>query len=299
MAYFLALTSAFVYGAADFLGGLTTRRADTFSVVIVSQLAGLILLAVTVPFIPVVAVTHADILWGVLAGLCGSTGVALLYRGLAVGTMAIVAPTTAVCAVLLPVGVSVVMGERLSTLVIAGIVLALIGIVLVGQEKWGRESSQESGVGDQGSGIPDPRSRIPRFPPGLGLAFLSGIAIGGFYLSLARASADAGMWPLLGARSGSVVLFVAAAMLTGRTVRMPLAVTGMAIACGVIDMLANALYLAATWSGSLSVVVTLSSLYPASTVLLASLFLRERLNRVQVAGVVCALTAVVLIVSGR
>jgi drug/metabolite transporter (DMT)-like permease len=107
------------------------------------------------------------------------------------------------------------------------------------------------------------------------------------------------MWPLLGARTGSVVLFVAAALLTGRTVRMPLAVTGMAIACGVVDMLANALYLAATWSGSLSVVVTLSSLYPASTVLLASLFLRERLNRVQIAGVVCALTAVVFIVSGR
>jgi uncharacterized membrane protein len=293
--YLLALTSAFVYGAADFLGGLTTRRADTFSVVIVSQFAGLLLLAVTVPFMPVIAVTRADVLWGVLAGVCGSTGVALLYRGLAVGTMAIVAPTTAVCAVLLPVAVSVAMGERLSMLVIAGIVLALIGIVLVGQEKWGRRSFVE----DTRDGVSSTNDLRPHFPPGLGLAFLSGIAIGGFYLSLARANADAGMWPLLGARTGSVVLFVAAALLTGRTVRMPLAVTGMAIACGVVDMLANALYLAATWSGSLSVVVTLSSLYPASTVLLASLFLRERLNRVQIAGVVCALTAVVFIVSGR
>lgn len=128
---------------------------------------------------------------------------------------------------------------------------------------------------------------------------MSGVAIGGFYLSLARAGADAGMWPLLAARAGSVVLFVAAAVATGRSVRMPLAVTGMAVACGVLDMLANALYLAATWAGSLSVVVTLASLYPASTVLLAGVFLREKLNRVQVMGVVCVLTAVVLIVSGR
>jgi drug/metabolite transporter (DMT)-like permease len=79
---------------------------------------------------------------------------------------------------------------------------------------------------------------------------------------------------------------------------MPGQVAGLAILCGVIDMLANALYLLAAREGPLSVVVTLSSLYPASTVLLARVVLGERLNLWQVSGVGCALTAVVLIVSG-
>lgn len=277
MPYLLALSSAFVYGAADFIGGLTARRADTFSVVIVSQFAGLILLGVSVPFTDVVAVTRADLLWGALAGVCGSTGVALLYRGLAISTMSVVAPTTAVCAVIVPVVVEVARGERLGAWTVAGIVLALVGIVLVAQEKWGSR---------------------PHFSPGLGLAFLAGIAIGGFYLSLAQASGDAGLWPLLGARSASVVLFVALALATKRTVTMARPAVGMAVACGALDMLANAFYLIATWSGSLSVIVTLSSLYPASTVLLARLFLRERLALLQAIGVVCALVAVLLIVGG-
>lgn len=305
MSYVLALTSAFVYGAADFVGGLTARRADTVSVVIVSQFAGLILLAVTVPFIPVVAVTRADLLWGGLAGICGSTGVALLYRGLAIGTMAIVAPTTAVCAVFLPVAVSLAMGERLSTVVVLGIALALIGIVLIAQES--RSGSDPSPQGsdpysegsDPLSDSGGPKGSIWHVPTGFGLAFLSGVAIGGFYLALSRADGAAGMWPLVGARGSSVALFVVLALATKRTVRMSLPATGMAVACGVADMLANALYLVATWSGSLSAVVTLASLYPASTVLLARLFLRERLNSVQLAGVVCALVAVVMIVGGR
>lgn len=293
MPYLLALSSAFVYGAADFVGGLTARRADTFSVVIVSQFAGLMVLALAIPLMPAASVTRADLLWGGLAGICGSTGVALLYRGLAIGTMAIVAPTTAVCAVILPVAVSLATGETLSTVVALGIALALAGIVLIAQES---RPGSDPGLDPYSGETQISRWRVPA---GFGLAFLSGVAIGGFYLALSRAGDEAGMWPLVSARSGSVALFVVLALATKRTVTMSLPVTGMAIACGVTDMLANALYLAATWSGSLSVVVTLASLYPASTVLLARLFLRERLNNVQIVGVVCALVAVLLVVGGR
>ena len=98
-----ALLSALCYGAADFLGGFTARRANTLAVVVVSQLAGLLLLLMMLPFFPHAAPGRADVLWGALAGVTGGGGVALLYRALAIGVMAAVAPTTAVCAVVIPV----------------------------------------------------------------------------------------------------------------------------------------------------------------------------------------------------
>jgi drug/metabolite transporter (DMT)-like permease len=306
--YLLALGSAVLYGAADFVGGLTSRRADTVAVVLVAQFAGLLSLALLVPLLPAVTPTSQDLLWGAAAGLCGSVGVALLYRGLAIGTMAIVAPTTAVCAVTLPVAYSYVQGEALSTLAVAGILLALVSIVLVAQESR-REPTRAPAESTDGSdhesaaGPPDPTPAAAlavrrRIPPGLGLAFVSGIAVGGFYVALSHARPDAGMWPLLVARGASVTLLGGVAILGGRSLRMPASATAMAVAAGVVDMVANGLYLAATWSGMLSVIVTLSSLYPASTVLLARVFLGERLNTVQSLGVVCALIAVVLIVQG-
>jgi drug/metabolite transporter (DMT)-like permease len=313
--YLLALSSAVLYGAADFIGGFTSRRAETIAVVLVSQVAGFILLALLVPLLPAVAPTARDLMWGASAGVCGSIGVALLYRGLAIGTMAIVAPTTAVCAVILPVAFAATMGERLSTLAVSGIAVALLGIVLLGQETR-RAAAADSGIAPPAADAPAdeeewtagiiaagetaavgalPRRRVP---PGLGLALLSGLAIGGFYLSLARSSPDAGLWPLLVSRGSSVALFGVTAMVRGRSLRMPASAALMALAGGLIDVLANALYLIATWSGALSIVVTLASLYPASTVLLARVFLRERLNGLQVAGVIGALIAVLMIVAG-
>jgi drug/metabolite transporter (DMT)-like permease len=303
VAYFLALGSAVLYGAADFVGGLTSRRADTIAVVLVAQFAGLLSLALLVPLLPAVTPTAQDLAWGAAAGLCGSVGVALLYRGLAIGTMAIVAPTTAVCAVTLPVVYGYARGDALSTLAIAGILLALVSIVLVAQESR-REPLPVARVAtnDDLDGETDPAAPVSsvraRMPPGLGLAFVSGIAVGGFYLALSHARPDAGMWPLLVARAASVTLLGGIAVLGGRSLRMPASATAMAVAAGIVDMVANGLYLAATWSGMLSVIVTLSSLYPASTVLLARLVLGERLNTVQTVGVVCALIAVVLIVQG-
>jgi drug/metabolite transporter (DMT)-like permease len=126
---------------------------------------------------------------------------------------------------------------------------------------------------------------------------VSGVAIGLFLLSLAQTRPEAGMWPILVSRSTSVTLFGLAALVTHRSVRLP-GVTLLTLFCGVIDMTANALYLVAARVGPLSVVVTLASLYPASTVLLARVVLGERLNLRQVAGVACALAAIALIVGG-
>jgi drug/metabolite transporter (DMT)-like permease len=286
MVYLLAIGSALLYGAADFTGGLTTRRAGTIAVVILSQASGLILLALILPLLPDASPSRPDLLWGAAAGLTGGVGVALLYRALAIGTMAVVAPTTAVCAVAIPVVVSMLLGERPVPLALAGIGLGIASIVLVSQQRTVEQPEHQH--------LSSPRTRRT----GVGTALASGVAIGFFFLTLAQTRSEAGMWPILLARLVSVTLFGTVALAGRISVRMPPGTAALAIICGIIDMLANALYLLAVRQGSLSIVVTLSSLYPASTVLLARIVLGERLNLWQITGVFCALAAVVLIVSG-
>ena len=278
----LALGSAILYGAGDFTGGLTTRRAGTIPVVVFSQASGLVLLALLLPFLPDASPSRQDWLWGAAAGLFGGVGVALLYRALAIGTMSVVAPTTAVCAVAIPVLAAIILGERPSSLAVAGIVVGVLSIVLVSLQSPGPEGASTSAG-----------SRA-----GLGTALASGVAIGFFLLSFAQTGPAAGMWPLLAARFVSVGLFGLMAIGGRHQMKMPCSVFLLVVAAGILDMMANALYLLAVRIGPLSVVATLASLYPASTVLLARVVLRERLNPWQVGGVACALAAVILIVRG-
>lgn len=238
------------------------------------------LVAVAIPFLPAASPRPADLWWGAIAGLTGGVGVALLYHALSIGTMSVVAPTTAVAAVALPVLTSIALGERPSGLAVAGIVFGVASIVLV---------SLQTG--------PFASPRAGR-PTGLGTALLAGIGIGLFLLTLAQTRPEAGMWPLLTDRIASVALFAVLAAVGRRSVRLPVALAGLAIGGGALDMIANALYLLAVRIGPLSPVVTLSSLYPASTVLLARGILGERLSRWQITGVVTALVAVMLIVGG-
>jgi drug/metabolite transporter (DMT)-like permease len=278
-----SLASAAVYGAADFLGGLASRRANTIAIVVISQLAGLIVLGLMLPFLPASSPTPNDWIWGAAAGVAGGIGVALLYRALAMGSMALVAPITAVCAVSVPVAASIAFGERPSAGASSGIALAILAIVLVSQ----------SGPASDGSSSAHTRGWS------IATALASGVAIGLFFLALARTGAGAGLWPLVAARGASFGLFVMLALGTRRSMRISVNIAAMAVAGGVLDMLANLLYLVASRHGPLSIVVTLSSLYPASTVLLARLVLGERLNAVQTAGIACALIAVLLIVGTR
>jgi uncharacterized membrane protein len=276
----LALASAACYGAADFIGGLVSRRADTAAVVVVSQVAGLLMIAVALPLLPPATPAAEDWVWGAAAGVAGGTGVALLYRALALGTMAVVAPITAVCAVAVPVIAALALGERPGVQAGAGMAIALLAIVLVSQ------SSSPASV-----------NSTPTARHAIGLALASGVAIGVFFLALARTSASAGLWPLVAARAATIMLFGTWVAAAGRGIAIPRDAWLTVCVGGLLDMTANLLYLLATRAGPLTLVVTLSSLYPASTVLLARLVLGERLSARQSLGVASALIAILLIVS--
>ena len=275
----LAVLASISYGAADFLGGLATKRGSTvFAAVVWSQATGLLLVLLAIPFLPPASPTAADLAWGAATGFFGGIGLALLYRGLAVGVMSVVAPVTAVCAVVIPVGVGLGLGERPTGVALAGVVLALVSIVLISQ-----------------TGPIEPGRRAAT---GVPIAIASGIAIGFFLVCLQRTGLAAGLWPLVPARIVSVG-FIALCGLVARQTLVPRRESWPLVAGGgALDMVANVLYLLAVRRGPLSIVATLTSLYPAGTILLARIVLRERLRLVQQAGVACAVLAIVLIVAG-
>ncbi|HMC55103.1 MAG TPA: EamA family transporter [Gemmatimonadaceae bacterium] len=281
MAFLLAIASSVLYGTADFMGGIAARRTSAVPIVLISQAAGLLLVVALLPVFPHASPTTADLVWGAAAGVAGGTGVALLYHALAIGTMSVVAPTTAVCAVAIPVLASLALGERPELLAIVGIVVGIAAIAFVSLQ-----TPAEPVAGSR------PKSS------GVGVALASGVAVGIFLFALAQAQRGAGLWPLVASRGVSTVLIGTLAFARRTSLRMPRGLIGLTVVCGIVDMMANALYMVAAQIGPLSLVVTLSSLYPASTVILASVVLHERLNVLQKLGVALALVAVVLIVRG-
>ena len=278
LSYALAVLSSITYGAADFLGGLATKRSTMVSVVVFSQLTGLILVLIALPLLPAASPSRVDFAWGAASGLAGGIGVALLYRGLAVGIMSVVAPVTAVCAVIIPLFTGMVLGDRPAVIALFGVMLAIIAIILVSQSGTvERETRRSSGVW---------------------IAIFSGIAIGIFLVCLERTGSSAGLWPLVAARVVSVGFFGLGGIFIRETIIPRRESMRTVIAGGTLDMLANIFYLLAVREGLLSIVATLTSLYPASTIILARLVLGETLRLVQLAGVLCAGAAIVLIVSG-
>jgi drug/metabolite transporter (DMT)-like permease len=281
VAVVLGLVVALTYGAGDFLGGLASRAQSVATVVVASQACGLGLVVVAL-VVDGSDPAAGDVALGVLAGSAGLVGLLLLYRGLAVGTMGVVAPVTAVGAAVVPLAVGLATGERPSPLALVGAAVALAAVVLVA-------SGSEEGGG---------RRAAPAGRSELLLALGAGAGFGLVFVILDATSEDSGFWPLLGARVASVSLVAAWLASAGRPLR-PRPGTGWAVVgAGVLDMTANACYLLAVREGLLSLVAVLSSLYPAATVVLARWFLGERLRPAQVAGLGLGLAGVALIAAG-
>ena len=274
MAALLALLSSLSWGTSDFMGGLAARRVGAVRVLAVSYPAG----AVLITFLALVIIpgnwTWSTVTLGLVAGSIGALAIGLLYAALARGQMGIVSPITAVLSGAVPVVVGLVLGESLSTLALAGVVVAGVAVILV---------SRESG----------PHRRTPFHA--VALAAASGLAIG-FYLSvLGTAPADSGIWVATMGRWVSTLLVLGILVLIIRRTRgntPPLAFPwSLALAAGALDALANAVFQLAAQRGLLAIVAVIGSLYPAATVILARVLLKETLSRIQLLGVVLALAA--------
>ena len=275
MSAFLALLSSMSYGAADFLGGLATRRTGkVFSVVVLSQVAGLAMVLVALA-ITGDDLNSADIGWAAGAGIFGALGLVGLYRGLSIGTMSVVAPLSAVMTALVPVGWGLVSGERPSMLALAAIPVALIAIALV------------SGAAG---------SQVER-GPGLAEAFGAGVGFGIFFILLAQTESSE-LWTLTFARVASISVLSFIAIVGGRGLRPGRGAGWLIVGAGMIDMAANLLFLLAERRGLLSLVSLVTALYPAGTVLLARIVLHERLSRAQLIGLGCAAVGVAMIAAG-
>lgn len=269
----LAAVSALAFGTADFSGGKASRWADPIAVTVVSQMLSLPLLVVLVLVVPGTP-SALDLGWGLLAGVAGAGGVMLLYRALATGVMAVVAPVTAITAAIVPIVAGLVLAHSPGAVALGGAGLAVVAIALV--------SLGERGAARRVSG------RV------LAMALAAGLLFGVFFALLGQADESAGMWPVLAVRVSSVAFGLALAARTGTRLRLGRRVLGWAAAAGLLDSAANALFLAAAGRGHLSVVAAIASLYPASTVLLALAVDRERLRPVQLAGLGFAAAALVL-----
>jgi drug/metabolite transporter (DMT)-like permease len=268
----LGLASAASWGAADFSGGLATRRSSVFGVTIVAQAAGVVLLVVLAFALAEPAPSRAAVGWSSLAGLVGSVGIAALYRALAVGQMGIAAPVTAVLSAGLPVLFHAYVTGLPSTAQAAGFGMALIGVWLLSR--------------------PD---RVKERPPGFGLALVSGLGFGGFLILIAQASPSAVLWPLAVSKAASLMTLLLVAFSTRRAERVPAGLLPLILLAGVLDVGGNAFFMLAAHLGRLDVAAVLSSLYPASTVLLAGVLLGERVSRTQAAGIALALIAIPMI----
>ena len=286
MAILLALASAALYGAADFLGGFASRRAPVLSVLVLSQLASVATVLVALCIFPAAIVHPADLAWGMIAGLVGGAGLVLFYSGLATGTMSVFAPITGVAAIAIPVLVGLVEGERPRPAPLAGIVLAAVAVCFVSVAVVPRGADGRVSLRAAISGRE------------LMTALVAGGAFGVFYVAMKHAAPAAGLWPLCAARGMSVAAFAVAAMATRRGLRAPRAMLPVIAWTGIVDMVANICFVLALGRGMLSIVATLASLYPAGTVVLARVVLRERLGPVQGLGLGVATIAVGLMSLG-
>jgi drug/metabolite transporter (DMT)-like permease len=288
MAIVLGLFSAVTYGAADFLGGLSTKRNPVVRVVLLSQAVGSVLYLAAFPLLPSGRLTSGALVWGGLSGLAGAAGVGFLYRGLARGRMSVVAPTTAVVFSLIPVGFGLAIGERPGVLQVVGIAVAIPAVALVSSAPEPARSS-----------LSQPAGLRARLATGGALdALVAGVAIGLWAIFLDRSGDDTGPWPLVSARIAALLVFGIAAAVVREELGATPGTWPTIAAAGALDVTANLLYLLAVREGLLSLVAVVTSLYPVATVLLARVFLGERLSGPQVAGVVVALAGVVLMSAG-
>ena len=316
------LTGAIIFGSADFLGGLAAKRMSSLLVTAVAAASGIVALLIALPFVAGIWSPSA-VLWGALSGVSGAIAISLLYACLAIGPMSILSPLTAVVSAVVPMTVGLVGGDRLAPVGYWALGLALLAVVLVGfvPERGAVRPSLLGVLMALGSGtmIGAFMVMIDLTPADSGLVpLVMNRAVNGTIMfsavglltlialrrrralvpawsasaSAGAASADAAGSTSAGAAGSTSAGAAGSTSDAAPHERSTLAIgLRLAVACGVIDAMANVLLLLGLRAGDLSVISVLTAMYPAGTILLAAVVLRERIAPVQWLGLALALTA--------
>lgn len=273
-----ALSASLCWGSGDFCGGLASRRAKVASVVIAAYMVGFVLLVSLAMIGKEPFPRPVDLLWGGLAGVAGVLGLLAFYSALASGKMGIAAPVSAVLTAMLPVLFSAATAGLPTLLQLGGFGLALVAISLISRPERAEGSEETSGA-----------------PQGIGLAVLAGCGFGCFFILISRVHPGTTFWPLAVARFTSIVILFIVLRVRRQQILPEMTVAPLILLTGCLDAIGNVFFVLAAHSGRLDVAAILSSLYPAATVLLAAFVLRERVTRIQAAGILLVLLAIPLI----
>jgi drug/metabolite transporter (DMT)-like permease len=270
----LALASATCYGAADFAGGLLSRRAHYAATAVFGQAGSLIFAIVVAAATTPARPGLSGLAWGALSGMGSGAGMLFLYRGMSHGTMSVVVPVSAVTGITLPVLAAVAfLGDRPSALSWAGIAVGVPALWLVSRTGTGTEPATSASLD----------------------GLIAGIGIAVQYVALAQAPPQAGLWPVAAGRLTATLAILPLAVYPRVRLRLPTRLALPAAATGAAAALALMLYLLATRRQLVAIAVVLSSLYPAIPVVLGIATLHERLTRAQITGLVAAATAIALL----
>ena len=271
----LALAASLAWGVGDFLGGLSSRRLSALTVLALSEAAGLAAVAIAVAARGDPTPNGEALVLAAAAGIGGVVGLGALYRGMAIGAMAVVAPISTAAAVI-PVVYGLARGERPSPLQLVGSAAVLLGVAATSYTR---------------------AAEGARIAAGAGLALVAALGFGWYFVFIDGASDDGVLWAVLVSRAVATLLALAAAGARA-TLRLPRRAMPVVAAIGLFDVGANVLLAAALTKGYVSIVAVLASLYPVVTVALAITVLHERPARVQALGIAVALGGVAVISAG-
>lgn len=269
------LSSALVWGAADFCGGLASRKARPYQAVLLGEAVGLVFLLVAARLSGEPLLTFKNYLLSFIGGGMGVLGLLLFFYSMTRGQMTVAAPVSALSATLLPVIVGSIQEGFPGLLTFSGFILALAAVWLISR----------SGEGPQAFHLRLKDLLIP---------LIAGASFGGYLVLMHQGSQGLLIMPMVAARTAGTLLMLIYALVGRKPVAPPRNIWPLVLLNGFLDVGGNGLYILAGQAGRLDVAAVLASLYPGSTVLLAGLFLKEKVNRSQLIGILAALAAIVL-----
>jgi drug/metabolite transporter (DMT)-like permease len=269
-----SLAAVFAWGISDFLGGYATRRANAFLFTTLVNVGGLALMIILAANSRAPFPLPGSAIWVLAGGISGGASLAIFYRALSSGRMGLTAPVAAVLGAAIPTLFSVLTEGWPGPIRIAGFLLAAVGLWLITRAEDGSA------------------------PEGIGLAILAGIGFAGFYLCIRQAGDAPPLWVASLTRISGLLTTGAIALAQRRFREITSAGLLWAVVTGCVDSLGTVLFVRASQSGRLDEAVVLSSLYPAVTVLLARIFLKEHFTRWRFAGLLAALASVPMIAAG-